>query len=211
MIATGIVGHTTRSKHAEALARAVGGFVAVDNGTLGCDRNHLSVLERLEHAPATWAVVLEDDAVLTPGFTNQLRRSLPFAPSGIVSLYLGRQRPPQYQPAISRAVAVADTEDASWIVATRLFHAVGYAIKAPLVPSLLDFASTLPIDEHISAWAQLNGHVVSYTWPSLVDHADLPTVVAHRDGEPRPPGRVAWRTGTRDTWTTAAVSLRLNA
>lgn len=205
----GIVGHTTRSRHAEALARSVGGFVAVDNGTLGCDRNHLSVLERLEHTPSTWAVVLEDDAAITPDFKAQLRQALPLAPSGLVSLYLGRQRPPQYQASIAAAVEEADAQDASWIISSRLFHAVGYAIKTSLLPSLLDFASHLPIDEHISAWAQLHGHVASYAWPSLVDHADMPTIVAHRDGEPRPPGRVAWRTGSRETWTTAAVSLRL--
>lgn len=208
MIATGIVGHTTRSTHAEALARATGGFVALDNGTLGCDRNHLSVLERLEHAPSTWTVVLEDDATVTPAFKDQLRHALPLAPSGVVSLYLGRLRPPQFQHAIAKATVAADAQDASWIVATRLFHAVGYAIKTPLLASLLDFASTLPIDEHITAWAQLHGHVISYTWPSLVDHADLPTVVSHRDGEPRPPGRVAWRTGSREQWTTTAVALR---
>ena len=210
MIRMGIVGHVVRNRHAEGLARQLGAFICLDDGTQGCDRNHVSVLDRLDRMPSQWVVALEDDAVLaTDNLKAQLRQALPLAPSGLVSLYLGRQRPPQYQPAIATAVRAADDADASWIVGTRLLHAVGYAIRTDLLPSLLDFPLTLPIDEHISAWAQLHGHVVSYTWPSLVDHADLPTVVAHRDGEPRPPGRVAWRTGSRDVWTSASVPLYL--
>lgn len=204
----GIVGHATRSKHAESLAKRVGGFVVMDNGELGCDLNHLNVLERLNAAPTEWVVVLEDDAVPVRGFKRHLKTMLPFAPSGIVSLYLGRQRPPQYQEGIAAAVTEANETDASWIVATRMLHGVGYAIRASLVDSLLKFDSRLPIDEHISAWAQLHGHLTSYTWPSLVDHADMPTIVAHRDGQPRPPGRVAWRTGWRENPTTTSVSLR---
>lgn len=203
--AIGIVGHPTRSTAAKALARSTrAAFISFDNG-LGCDRNHINVLEHLEAIPSTYAVVLEDDAVPVADFTSQLQQCLPFAPSRVVSLYLGRQRPPQFQDAIAAAVTDADQQDASWIVASRMMHAVGYAIHTSLLGSLLDFDSYLPIDEHISAWAQIHGHVVSYTWPSLVDHADVPTIVAHRDGEPRPPGRVAWRTGRRDTWTTTSV------
>jgi GR25 family glycosyltransferase involved in LPS biosynthesis len=203
----GIVGHVTRSEHAEKLAKRVNGFVALDSGTLGCDGNHLNVLERLDSAPADFSVVLEDDAVPTRAFLRHLKAALPLAPSGLVSLYIGKQRPPQYQAAIKAAVKRADDQDASWIIGSRLFHAVGYAIRTSLLDSLLSFDSRLPIDEHISAWAQLHGHVVSYTWPSLVDHADMPTIVAHRDGQPRTPGRVAWRTGGRETWTTTSVPL----
>lgn len=206
-VAIGIVGHTTRSRHAEALARRVHGFVAIDNGEIGCDGNHRSVIDRLAADPADWLVVLEDDAVPVRAFGRHLKTMLPFAPSGLVSLYLGRQRPPQYQSGIAAAVAEADEVDASWIVASRLLHGVGYAIRANLAESLLNFSSRLPIDEHISAWAQLHGHLVSYTWPSLVDHADMPTIVAHPDGQPRPPGRVAWRTGWRENPTTTSVSL----
>jgi hypothetical protein len=205
----GIVGHVIRSGHAETLANKLGAFLCLDDGTQGCDLNHIGVLERLSHLKADWAVVLEDDAVPVDGFLEQLDKALPLAPSGLVSLYLGRQRPPQYQNAIAKAVDVADADDASWIVSTRLLHGVGYAIKTSLLDSLLDFASNLPIDEHISAWAQLHGRVTSYAWPSLVDHADMPTVVSHRDGQPRPPGRVAWRTGTRPVWASTSVPLYL--
>ncbi|WP_201787835.1 hypothetical protein [Klebsiella pneumoniae] len=60
-----------------------------------------------------------------------------------------------------------------------------------------------PIDEAISAWARHQGHTIAYTWPSLIDHADeTPMIATRNDNQPRPPGRVAWQHGTRDTWTT---------
>jgi hypothetical protein len=206
---TGIVGHVTRNAHAESLARRMKAFVCLDSGVLGCDQNHIEVLDRLCSMGSQWSIVLEDDAVAHPGVLAQLEAALPVSPSPVVSLYLGRQRPPQYQDAIAAAVQDADDSGAAWIVGSRLLHGVGYAIKTSLLESLLYYPVNLPIDEHISSWARLHGHVVSYTWPSLVDHADMPTIVAHRDGEPRPPGRVAWRVGQRQHWTSQSVALHL--
>jgi hypothetical protein len=49
----------------------------------------------------------------------------------------------------------------------------------------------------------------TYTWPSLVDHADVPSAIAFpTDGEVRERGRVAWKVGTRDRWTRRSVELK---
>lgn len=50
-------------------------------------------------------------------------------------------------------------------------------------------------------------HHTAYTLPSLVDHADGPSVHQHQDGIPRTLPRKAWRTGTRDVWTTKAIEM----
>lgn len=155
-------------------------------------------------------MILEDDAVPAPDFTNQLHYALTYAPSPIVSLYLGKQRPPWAQHGIATAINKATTDNADWIISTRLLHAVGYAIKTDLLPSLLAFTTPAPVDQHITAWATTYGHTVSYTWPSLVDHADLPTVIEqHPDGQPRPPGRTAWTTAPHPTWSTRSVTLTI--
>lgn len=180
----------------------------MDTGLLGCDDNHHHVLTHLAGLPSTWSVVLEDDAIPVDGFRAQLEAALPFSPSPIVSLYLGRLRPPQHQADIQSAVQAATIEDADWIIATRLFHAVGYAIKTELLPSLLNHLSNWPVDQHISEWAMQRGHTIAYTWPSLVDHADGHPVADHPDGQPRTPGRVAHKTGTKQQWTTESVTLQ---
>lgn len=208
MLTIGIVAHTSRAAQAKHLAKIVhANFISIDNGSLGCDDNHEAVLHHLAALPSTWSVILEDDAQPVPTFTDQLHAALIVAPSPIVSLYYGRQRPPQWQTRMSKALARADETDANWIVATNLLHAVGYAIKTELLPSLLTHTTPFPVDQHISNWAKTYGHTISYTTPSLVDHADQDTIVTHPDGQPRPPGRTAWTVGTRDTWTSEAVTL----
>lgn len=211
MISLGVVAHTTRSAPAKQLARTVrADFVSIDNGYLGCDQNHEAVQYHLSTLPSTFSVVLEDDAVPVAGFREQLAQALPMSPSPIVSLYLGRLRPPWAQDGIAAATEAADIENADWIVGTHLLHGVGYAIRTELLPSLLAFQSRWPVDQHISLWAQQYGHTIAYAWPSLVDHSDTPTVIGeHFDGQPRDPGRVAWRTGTHETWSTRSVTLRI--
>lgn len=206
----GVVAHTSRLAQAEHLADQVGATIlSVDDGLLGCDDNHEQVQSLLATKPATWSVILEDDALPVEGFNDQLAQALTLSPSPIVSLYLGRLRPPQYQSAIEAATEAATLDNADWIISTHLFHAVGYAIRTELLPSLLNHLTPLPVDQHITTWAQQYGHTIAYTWPSLIDHHDGPTVITqHPDQEPRTPGRTAWNTAAHPTWSTRSVTVR---
>lgn len=209
MIAIGVVAHTARSAQAKALANQVhADFISIDNGTLGADDNHEHVQNHLANLPTSWSLILEDDAVPVDDFRAQAHAALVMAPSPIVSFYLGRKRPVHWQRRIGKAVEQAQELDAHWIVSTHLLHAVGYAIRTELIPSLLDHMTVLPIDQHIGSWARHYGHTVSYTHGSLVDHDDGPTIVEHPDGQPRTPGRKAWAIGGHDRWTTTSVPMR---
>jgi hypothetical protein len=188
--------------------------MSLDDGTLGCEGNHRKVWQRLvdDYPQSRWTVVLEDDAVPVDHFDTQLEAALRAAPASIVSLYLGRERPIDCQPRIQRLVDKG--VDAHWIMANRLLHAVGVAIRTALVPAMLawvtDLTAGYPMDEAISGWAAAHRYPVAYTWPSLVDHADVPTVIAkHHDGAQRTAGRCAWHTGARSEWCSTATRLRL--
>lgn len=207
----GVVAHSTRAATAKNLARSIGAqFISIDTGILGCDANHAVVQRHLAGMGGDWSVAIEDDAVPVDGFREQLAAALAAAPTPVVGLYLGRQRPPQYQRRVGLAIDRADLEGAHWIIGSRMLHAVGYAIRTELLPSLLAFDSDLPADEHIGAWARTLADAkapIGHCWPSLVDHSDVPTVTAHPDGQPRTPGRVAWRVGTRTAWSSRSVAL----
>ncbi|AGT12207.1 glycosyltransferase [Mycobacterium phage Jabbawokkie] len=195
----GIVGHISRLSMAETLANTVDAdYLSIDDGTLGCEGNHRKVWNTLAQQHTDWAVVLEDDAVPCNNFRAQLTQALAVAPTPIVSLYLGRQRPYAYQHRIEATINTT----ANWLLAPRLLHAVAVAIHTNHIPDMLN---SLPprtsIDRAISTWTD----TVAYTNPSLVDHSDNGTV-AHPPGT-RQPGRVAWRFGTRDRWTRDAVHL----
>lgn len=207
-LAIGIVAHISRLSTAEWLAKTVDAeYLSVDDGSLGAERNHCRVWRWLSEQPADWVICLEDDALPVPDFRNQLAQVLEVAPTPIVSAYLGKLRPPKYQRAIEGALNRADAEDAHWITSNHLLHAVGVAVRSRLVTDMLNNLPVLPIDLAIARWARAHKYGIAYTVPSLVGHRDKPSLIAHPDGIARTPGRVAWRVGTRDHWTSASVPL----
>lgn len=209
----GIVAHTARAEQAHHLMETVGAaYMSIDDGTLGCEPNHRKVwLWHLEHCTTEWAISLEDDAQPVPNFREQAAAALTQTDSHIVSFYLGKHRLPVWEKRKQRAMTAAEHDDAHWLTGTTLLHAVGVAIRTDLLSDLLtystQFPTTFPNDEAITHWANNEGHAVTYTWPSLVDHADQPTLFVHPDKLPRHPGRKAYKTGQRPTWNNKTVTL----
>lgn len=209
----GIVTHPDRFSMATRLSAGTrADWLACDFTGIGCTRNHLGAWRihndhRNGDDPADWYVVLEDDAVPVPCFNKQLDAALDSAPTRLVSLYLGRQRPPQYQHLVGDTVAQAQLTGAHYISADRMLHAVGIAIHATQLEPMLNYLEAqqktdqpAPIDEAISEWSHQADIRTSYTWPSLVDHADTESVAQHSDCEPRTLGRVAYRLGGHPVW-----------
>lgn len=206
-----IVAHQARADAAHALFDRVGStHMAMDNGFWGCRRNHIKAWTYLADSPTEWALVVEDDAEPVDGFRTQMEQVLTAAPTSIVSLYLGRGYPPQLQERCYQATAAADREQACWIVADNHLHGVAVAIKTELIGDMLTWVrqSPQPIDYAIRDWARHHQHLIGFTHPSLVDHADTDSLAQHEgDGSTRTIPRKAWRVGTRDRWTRRQVPL----
>jgi len=201
---------------AERLAANVqADYLSIDDGTLGCEGNHMAVLGHLSGLDTDWLIVLEDDALPCDGFREQADAALTVAPAPIVSFYLGTNRPEYYQPLgaphavpLQPRIRAALTHDTPWIVARSLFHAVAVAMPTTLARDMVDDLDlSRPIDKAISLWAETHRHTVAYTNPSLVDHRDTPTLVRHHDGAPRTQPRRAHAFGTRKTWKSAHYDL----
>lgn len=220
----GVVAHHSRHERAEKMADYVGAeVIAVDSdGKLGAGANHEACYRWLaETTTAPWCVLLEDDAVPVKNFRTQLDAVLRAAPNtGLLSLYLGRSRPPHYQPSIARVIA----RDEHFLLCDELLHHVAVAIRTPLIGAMLTHLRAnrkyargrLPIDEAIGQWARAASMPVAYCHPSIVNHDPrLPTVIAkHVSQHPADTGerpaielRQAWAFGTRQDWqtTTAAI------
>ena len=210
-----VVAHTARLEQAHHLANHVNAnYISVDDGTLGCELNHRKCwLWHLENTTTEWCINLEDDAVPVENFPQQTHQALSAAPAPIVSLYLGRHHIPtlDWEQRKQHAIAQADNNNAHWLTTNTLLHAVAVAIKRNVLHHIITHTMRLPDflpnDEAITHYAMNNRATIAYTWPSLADHADQPTLFKHHDKLPRPPGRVAYRTGTHQTWTDKAVTM----
>lgn len=212
-IAIGVVAHTARAEQAHELMETVGAvYMSVDNGSLGYRVNHRKVWHRLTRYNTTWSVVIEDDAQPVQDFPNQLEQALQAAPTPVAGLYLGHPEHWQSHRTLRRdleaAITQAHHQDACFITTQAVLHGVGIAIHTTLVDDMLTHtqASDRPFDFAIRNWARAKGHTISLCIPSLVDHADGPTLLQHQDSNPRHRRR-AWRTGTRNAWTSKAVTL----
>lgn len=183
-------------------------YLSMDNGHLGCESNHTKTWDWMtKHGGAAdWQIVLEDDALLCEGFTQQLEQALTVAPTPIVGLYLGCSTPVHWQIPIGQAIQEADQRQAHWIITHSIINAVGVAIRTDLLP--IQPPTGKPIDEALAQWCKTQGHTVGYTWPSLIDHKDEEPVIKKRaDGMQRTQPRKAWRHGTRDTWSSKSVDM----
>lgn len=195
-VAVAVAADPRRAERAERLAAEVGGHVVWDTKRSEWD-THARAWRWCHAQGADWGVVLQDDAVPVPGFRDVIGGILWAAPVwSCVGLYVGTSRPPQVQPLFRRLMAEADARHDQWIRADSLYWGVGVAMpRGDILPALRHPSFLIPYDERVGAFFRAARRPVLYTWPSLVDHADEPTLLVHADGQPRTERRRAWRVG----------------
>ena len=185
-----VVGHHSRTGHAQRLAALLDAHLLIDDGNHGANWNHRRALEWAAEQ-ACRVVVLEDDALPVHGFTEKVTDWLARFPDDMLSFYLGTGRPPQYQMQIAERLIVADKTRADYITLPRLIHGVCYSVPPEHVHRVLSrWDNSKPADYAVGdAW----GGSVIYPGYSLVDHADGEPVERHPDSAPRTERRRAWR------------------
>lgn len=203
-----IVAHEARAPEANELARTLDAIVCMDDGTLGTYGNHRAALLAGAATGASHVCVLEDDAVPVDRFTEHVQRAAEAMPNELVGLYVGQSRP--RAELIDRAVRRADEVGASWLHSINLLWGVGYLAPTSAIPSLVAASDIRTASRYADtrigqAWRSSQGRPIYYTWPSLVDHADGPSIT--NEHEPRGPGRVAHRVGVPN-WSDKVVETR---
>lgn len=204
-----VMAHPRRRTAAEQLAHQVNAdAIAWDRNDDEWDTGRRALAN---HNPnASHHIVLQDDAQPVPDFRRHATAALEQQPDALVSFYLGTSRPPQWQAAVDDACMRAEDAGAAWISAPTLLHGVAIAIPTVNVPHMLDWCERpeVPYDERLGMyWQYVIDRPVLYTWPSLVDHEDGPTIAAHPDGDARTQPRRARQVGWPATWHTPVIAL----
>ena len=155
---------------------------------------------------ADWHLVIQDDAILSPGFYDNLLGAIATVPQkSLISLYTGTARPmgKRVKHAVDKVV------DETWLSYWLLMWGVGILIPSSHIEPMLEFVAdrTEPYDTRIGIFYQRNRLPVFYTMPSLVDHDDvLGTVIPGHGTEPG--ARVAHRLATGPViWNNKAISI----
>jgi hypothetical protein len=127
-----------------------------------------------------WHCVIQDDAILTPNFYENIEGAINNCPGGktLISLYTGMPRP------LGKRVklAVDKVVDETWLEYWLLMWGVGILIPTSHIEPMIDFVSdrTEPYDTRIGIFYQRNRLPIYYTMPSLVDHDDdLDSLLGH--------------------------------
>lgn len=144
---------------------------------------------------ASHHLVVQDDAVLCRDLVAGVERALAYAPDDVpVCLYVGTVRP--WPTAVAKLVQ-ATREDTSWLRMGQLNWGVAVVMPTRHIEAMVRWCDGRPeianYDKRMSRWFEHQGIKIWYTWPSLVDHRDSPSLVAGRKG-----GRFAHRFVGRD-------------
>lgn len=176
IVSYAVVGHHSRREQAESLSAALDAVLVMDEGDRGSLATHDLAWWSAYTPDADWVMVLEDDAQPIGDFRHYAEQALAHLPGpGAVSLYLGTGRP--QQRAVSRALSRSG--DSSWLRSRSAWWGPAIALPAEHVVPMLERvrSSTLPYDQRLSTYLRSVGLRCYYTVPSLVEHADGPSLL----------------------------------
>lgn len=181
VLSVSVMAHPSRAVMVEELLTRLGypAAVAWDEKN---DEWHTARRALLAYGPAAeYHLVVQDDALLCRALWDGLTAALPHAPAGaVVSLYAGETR----RGAFWRAHTAAAGGTSSWLLTSRLWWGVAAAYPVEILDRLVagcDTSAVREYDRRVSTWLRRKGVAVAYTVPSLVDHADGPSLL-HHDG-----------------------------
>lgn len=138
------------------------------------------------HDPgADYGLVIQDDALVCRDLILGLEKALTHVPAkAIVSPFMGLRRPMAAK--LDRATAVADGMNASWVVLGPLNW--GVAIIAPVrtIPDMIKWCDRQTYPNYDKRVGQFYRRVMAWptwhTWPNLVDHQEVPSLIGHGPG-----------------------------
>lgn len=179
-ITAAIMAHPKRKKLAEALEKELKQYPFtevnivydnLDSHTHDDEWNNGKRAMMAGVGKSDWHVVIQDDAILTPCFYENILGAIKSVPTrSLISLYTGKPRP------MTKRVqtAVDKVQGETWLTYWLLMWGVGLLIPTSHIPHMIEFVEdrSEPYDTRIGIFYQRNRLPVYYTMPSLVDHND---------------------------------------
>jgi hypothetical protein len=134
---------------------------------------------------AEWGCVIQDDALVARDFIAGMQNGLSrLTTNTVVSPYVGTRRPMAHR--VEAAVRTAVANDASWIKMPSLNWGVAIIIPTRIINGMLPWCDRQKYpnyDRRIGRYCiDVERMPTICTWPSLVDHREVPSLVGHGGG-----------------------------
>lgn len=184
-----IVAHHSRIMIAERLASNLNAKIFFDESNHGANWNHKRAIDYLATNNQS-GIIIEDDAIPCKNFKAESQRWISRFSTKIISFYLGKGRPPQYQHFIKKSINNSIKSRLDYIEIDNLIHGVGYYLPSSLTKQIqANWNYSMPAD---FAVGRAYGKKVVYPIRSLLEHSDIESVEKHQDGQQRTEIRRAW-------------------
>lgn len=144
------------------------------------DRHDTGRRAMLAYDPsATHHLVIQDDAVVCRDLVAGVEEAIPhIPPTAPMCLYVGRVKP--FAGAVTRLVD-STSEHTSWLRMPEANWGVALVVPTAAIPEAMAWFATQRFenyDKRVGRFFRLvKQEPTWYTWPSLVDHRDSPTLV----------------------------------
>jgi hypothetical protein len=134
---------------------------------------------------AEWGCVIQDDALVAKDFIAGMEAGLSrLSRDVVVSPYVGTRRPMAHR--VEAAVNTAIQQNASWIKMPSLNWGVAIILPTNIITEMLPWCDrqTYPnYDRRVGRFCiDVKRMPTICTWPSLVDHREVPSLVGHGGG-----------------------------
>ncbi len=184
MVSLAIMAHPSRKERAEALCDRLKPFNPVIVWDEKSSEWETGSRALLAYEDSDFHLVIQDDAVISGNFYVNVLAALDSIPSeSLISFYTGKVKPAVRQTGL--AVAAAQVSKSSWLKGQTLFWGVAIAVPTKYIEAIVAQKSTHLYDRRVGEFFYKRYLPVWYTNPSIVDHAQEPSLVSHDVSEPR--------------------------
>lgn len=138
------------------------------------------------HDPnSDYSMVIQDDALVCRDLIPGLEKALDHVPTkAIVSPFVGTRRPTAVR--MERAAQLADEQNATWLILGPLNWGVAIVVPTHTIRDMIKWCDKQTYPNYDKRVGQFYRRVLPWptwhTWPNLVEHQDVPSLVGHGGG-----------------------------
>jgi hypothetical protein len=131
----------------------------------------------------THHLVVQDDAIVPLNLIEGVEEVLRVIPKEVaLSLYMGRTR--KFWRKVQMTGANVPANRPAWVIMNQIHWGVGVVFPTHLIDRMITWCDKLHhvdnYDKRMGRWCEMSHTQVWHPWPSLVDHHEVPSLVAGR-------------------------------